>query len=182
LDPRERAKQELTARIAERRALVVERLDKLLARTLKRNEQRRDLLLHGSRTLAQQFADELDRLDVHALIRRERKLPKQAEGLGASLVERAGTWRKNRQLVLNRAALELHTAGFQQRLRTLVERTKDSATQAIQAGIYQGVARLRGTLAEYKAELARGEDASLTKLKFTHELRGEFDDKRVIDE
>ena len=182
LDPRERAKQELTARIAERRALVVERLDKLLARTLKRNEQRRDLLLHGSRTLAQQFANELDRLDVHALIRRERKLPKQAEGLGASLVERAGTWRKNRQLVLNRAALELHTAGFQQRLRTLVERTKDSATQAIQAGIYQGVARLRGALAEYKAELARGEDAALTKLKFTHELRGEFDDKRVIEE
>ncbi|PRQ09445.1 amino acid permease [Enhygromyxa salina] len=192
LTPRERAKQELAARIAERRELVLERLDKLLARTLKRSEQSRDQLLHASRSLAQAFADDTARLDVQAVIRNHRRVPKQAQGLDASLLEAAAVWRKNRQLVLNRASLELHNAGFQQRLRAIVERTKDSTTMTIQAGILRGASLLRESLVEYRKAIEAGPEQAgegsveggveLAKLRFTHELGGEFDDKRMVEE
>ena len=196
VDPRERAKRELAARIDERRELALERLDKLLARTRKHSEQSLDLLLRGSRTLAQSFADDIDRLDVQAVIRSERRVPKQAEAVTANLVDAAKAWRLNRQLILNRAALELHNAGFQQRLRAIVERTKDGAALTIQTGILSGATALRESLVRYREALtaAPSEDGAADpaatgasgeaqpKLRFSAELRSDFDDKRVVEE
>jgi amino acid transporter len=185
LDPRERAKQELAARIHERRELVVMRIEKLLARIRKRSEQSGDLLLRGSRTLAQSFADDIDRLDVYTVIRRKRRLPSETEGLDATLLEVSAAWRQNRQLVLNRAALELHNAGFQQRLRAIVERTKDSTKMAIQQGILHGTELLREALADYRTALHASEEGAQLeepKLRFSSELRSEFDDKRMVED
>ena len=195
IDPRERAKQELAARIAERRELVVERLTKLHARVAKRNEQTRDHLLHGSRALAQGFANDIDSLEVYALLR-QRRVPNDAEDLAERLQELAPIWRQNRQLVLNRAALELHNAGFQQRLRAIVTRTKDASAMAIGSGILAGAVTLREALVDYRerieaqtkllADRAIGElgegSTEAPVLRFTAELRSEFDDKRVVEE
>ena len=187
-DPRTRARRELAARISERRELVVERLDKLGARIRKRREQSRDQLLRSSRRLAQGFADDLDRLDAPAFIRRHRRLPKTAEGLDARLREVPDAWRQNRQLILNRAALELHSAGFQQRLRAIVERTKDAAALTIQNGILRAVEQLRAALVVYREAIdsyGAGEEANEAeepRLRFGEELRGEFDDKKLVEE
>lgn len=151
--PHERAKQELAARIAERRGLVVERLEKLAGRMRKRAEQSRDQLLHASRSLAQNFADDLDRLDIAHLIRNQRRLPASVEGREQTLPEVAGHWRINRKLILDRASLELHNAGFQHRLRAIVDRSKDSIAQTISTGILRDCAQLREQLDRYRTAL-----------------------------
>src|SRR5690606_7507796 len=126
---------------------------KLLTRTRQDSERSHDLLMRNSRRLAQKFADDVDRVDVRALLRARRRLPKQAEVLAVSLPEVAKSWRKNRQLILNRAALELHNAGFQHRLRAIVERTKDTSALTIQSGIMASAVRLREALVDYRVEV-----------------------------
>lgn len=194
LDAHERAKRELAARIEERRDLVLERLEKLGGRTLKRAEQSRDALARAARTAAQSFANDIDRLDAPAVIRRSRRLPAGSEGLDQALLEVAGHWRRNRKLVLARAALELHNAGFQHRLRAIVERSKDAAAQSIQGGVVRGYEGLRASLVEYRAALeapaseGASEDAeaseapSFTPTKLGQELRSEFDDKKLVED
>ncbi|GEM_PF-26432 len=152
-DPHERAKRELAARIDERRELVLERLDKLAARTRKRAEQSGDLLQRASRTLAQNFADDIDRLDIHALTRRKRRLPASTHAFEQAIPELAEHWRQNRKLILNRASLELHNAGFQHRLRAIVERSKDAIAQTIHTGILRECTQLRNNLEAHRVAL-----------------------------
>ncbi|NVB36888.1 amino acid permease [Pseudenhygromyxa sp. WMMC2535] len=149
----ERAKGELAARIDERRELVLARLDKLATRTRKQTERSHDLLMRASRTLAQSFADDIDRLDVHALLG-ERRLPKQAEALTGGLPDVAARWQHNRKLLLNRASLELHNAGFQHRLRAIVDRSTQAISQGIERGVLRSCEELRGYLAEARRRLS----------------------------
>jgi len=111
----------------------------------------------AARRIAQGFATDLDRLDYHRFVRRERRLPSSARALAATLAQVPKRWRWHQQLVLHRSALPLRLAGCLRRLKATTERTRLNLRGYVQRSLVTPYEGLLGAMRSFAEGLDRGD-------------------------
>ena len=163
---------------AERERLV-ERLNELLQFNGEFVRDHRAKLLGESRRMSQAFADDLSRMDVNRLLKRERRTPRSAAEITSHLPEVASRWVENRGHFLQRATLGLQIASLQNRLQTIATRLQSAVTESIQNGVLKDYERLFADLGAYRKGL---DDEKRPPLKALADFRSIFDDQPVVDD
>ncbi|MFT5434622.1 MAG: amino acid transporter, partial [Myxococcota bacterium] len=124
------------------RDAVLERLDALASEHGRHVILQHQSLTESSHTIAQAFADDLSRMDIVHLIRTQRR-PARVPRLTAELAQ---TWHDNQLLVVGRAAMGVLIASFQQRIATIVRRTRNAQVLSLQNGVSKDYTRFADAL------------------------------------
>ncbi|MDP6943823.1 MAG: hypothetical protein QF464_06695, partial [Myxococcota bacterium] len=121
-----------TEGLEEERAAISARFDELLLTLRTRFAAAAFTLYQDSRRIVQTLANDLDRLDVEVLARKERKVPRASSAEWSQLTETVDIWRTNLGLVLRRVSLSLSLGAFHQRLGTVVDRARSGLVESLE--------------------------------------------------
>src|SRR5690606_28396774 len=112
--------EQVAAAVRERKQKLIERLHELARVYKERSSRQQWKLLVASREICQAFADDVARLDVRPLVKKQRKPPGVSEVLASELDAGMHAWAENQRLLTERAQLGLTIGGFYFRLSTIV--------------------------------------------------------------
>jgi len=135
------------------------------------HETQRRLALKA-RELAQEFADDLDRLDIVRLVAKQRRPKGTAASTSAELQEIPKGWTEHRHSLVNQARLGLRLSNFQHRLASIATRLRDSVVLEQKNGILDTIEALRASLEACRNELD-GSDATSTGEQTTPPTKGD---------
>ena len=127
---------------------------------------------------SQAFANDLKRVDVAHLTRRERKLPRKAPARLGQLRTAADPWEHHQRLLLHRAQLGLQIAAFQHRFSALALKARTEVTQRIKDSVLTDGLKLHTALQTFVEEARAGNEP---KLPSERELRAKFDGQAVLE-
>ena len=164
---------------AEIEAEVRERVEAFGTRTRDEELRRRQRVLGAARQVVQRYGDQLDQLDVHHTIARERRIPRSARRLADKLRDAPDAWEITHRLVLGRAELALQVGSFHQRLARIVERARSSISLRVQTDIVRPYAALVAALETFREGLAAG---PRPRLDVPIATGGGFDDRHVVED
>ncbi len=153
-----------------------ERIEELEKDQDQRRGRLRKKLLRSARFLSQRYADDLDRLDVQRLAKRERKIDQQTKDALARLDELPATWVEAQQMLLYRAKLGLKVSTFQHRLATVVFKTRETVALEVGSGTRSSVVKLRDAYAKWLEE-----GGPNSALKVPVDLEHRFDAKPIVE-
>jgi len=159
------------------RRAALDRVEELKADQDMRRGRLRRKLLQSTRTLSQRYADDVDRLDVEHLAKRERRIEPETRDENARLDEIPDTWLEAQQMLLYRAKLGLKVSTFQHRLATVVFKTRETVALELSGGVRSSVLKLRDAYAKW---LEAG--GPTTALKVGADLDHRFDPKAVVEQ
>lgn len=137
-------------------------------------------LLIGSREVCQAFADDLNRLDVRPLVKRERRASGVVDSMKDQFAEALADWTKNQRLLVERADLGLSIADFQHRLSSIAQKERASILLGLRNGALSECEALAADVRELGARLEAGA-TSLEGVKVRLEHASRFDPKEAID-
>ncbi|MEZ4265986.1 MAG: hypothetical protein R3F39_06375 [Myxococcota bacterium] len=177
----ERAREEGldAAAVAAEEERVLTPLRELAAATQQRAERHRLALLVRTREIAGDYAQDLGRLDVARLVRRERRVPREASQIRADLGGASAAWAESQALVLSRLEQAAQLASLHHRLATMLTRTRAAVALRLKTGVARSVARVQLQLTELRQGLAAGE---LPRLEAATDLGEPMDVQRALDE
>jgi len=135
-------------------------------------------LASSTHEVSQGLADDLKRLDIARVVRKERKFPKHAIANLAALTESTEQWREHQELLLHRAQLGLQMAAFQHRFTTLVSRTLTDVSLQIKDSVLGDGGALLTRMQTFATEVADGDGP---RFAFERELRARFDGQSAVD-
>lgn len=135
-------------------------------------------LVVGALELSQAYANDIDRLDVLPLIKKERRtLAKKSEGERQDL---GLAWAKNQAELLERAKLALSLSSVQHRLAAITRREREALLLGLASSALRECETLRDTLVALKARLDEGPTVAL-ELKLSCDTKNLFDPRPVTD-
>ena len=137
---------------AKRRAL--DTATECLHRHREHNQRTREMLWSGARTVAQNFADDLSRIDVTRLIRRDRRPKVVLEKLGANELEALVVSVKHRAQIVDQAQLGLSIADVQHRIAGMVLRIRESKYIELRNGRLDDLIQLATSLSAFSEALS----------------------------
>jgi amino acid transporter len=140
-------------------------------------------LLAGSRKLAQRLAEDLSRLDVRNLVRRERR--PDPKGLARERERLEGfphQWFAHQRLILERARLGLRLATFQHRLASIVERDKQAIVLNVNSGALGECKRVLTDLRRLADQLTAHEQDDATPLIIAFDPRADFEQRVDVEQ
>ncbi|MBN1609604.1 MAG: hypothetical protein JW940_23430 [Polyangiaceae bacterium] len=138
-------------------------------------------LLVAGRDLAAAFSQDADRLDFAILIKRERRLPRDAERrIGESLRLSSSQWVEHQRALLERAIVGLRVSSFQHRLGTIAEREKQSLAVNLRSHALSECANLERRLQPARSDLSRA-GVVARELRPYLDLTAQLDAKGTID-
>ncbi|MEM9194476.1 MAG: hypothetical protein AAGF12_35190, partial [Myxococcota bacterium] len=161
----------------EQRRRSSEEIDGLMAQQGIRAKRQRRIIRQTARRVSQRYALDLDRIDLHPFVRRERRIPEEARGTFIELKEMPQHWFESQQLLLGRAELGLTVSTFQHRLATVSQRLRDLIGSELQGGITSELIALKDSLHAWLAD----ESASPKKIKSHLEVKKRFDPKPLTE-
>ncbi len=132
----------------------------------------------AGRDLAQGYADDLDRLDVMRLARRERRITRAARTRSEQLAELPGYWFGSQTLVLHRGEITLEMAAYQRRLSVIADRTLGQLGLTVQRELIDPYEELLAELSRFREAVRRGEPEPLA---VTHEFKPRVDVAGLVD-
>jgi amino acid transporter len=139
-------------------------------------------LLSASRQLVQEFADDVDRIDVAQVAARERRVDnKLARATRGELGELPAAWFDNQSLVLGRARLALDLWEFQHRLSSSVHRERTSMLGRIRGGMLAECVKLRKALEQLKQALDSESVDEPLKLSLRLDWSQRFDAEDAVE-
>ncbi len=166
----------LGAFVESERDAATGRLADLWETHLARCDARRGELAAHARELAQDYADDLDRVDYPLFVAARRRPVRDADAARAELVQAATVFFDNQRALFERARAGLRVSAFQHRLATIVERTREAITIEVRNGVLSGCREVERELARFL------DDESLDKLRVSADLSHRFDPQQVIDQ
>ncbi len=143
--------------VHEQQGQVVGRLEELVSRSKERVNHQQWTLLVTARDLASRFSADIDRLDVRRLIKKERRVSREAAAAVAALGELPGRWKENQARLVELADLAIKLSSFQHRLTAIAGRERDQVALEVKNGVLSQCETLAGALDEFHAKL--GQDA-----------------------
>jgi amino acid transporter/DNA replication protein DnaC len=169
--------------IEERKRRVLESLESCRDTTHETSEAMRHELMRSARLLAQRLADDLQRIDLHRLVPKQRKLPppKQLEVELQRLREIPDAWSHNQRLLLHRAKLALLIASFHNRFTTIALRARAEVSLQIRnsaLGELQSLHKQLSALLEAPGDATTVPAATTT---FDQDLRPRFDSQQAME-
>lgn len=165
----------------ERRNRASQAFDELIDYHKARVEEHRQRLLYDTSELCSRFASDLSKLDVHLLVKTDRKVPDSAQQLRSDLAEAPAAFRDNQAHLFERAELAVTLSGFHHRLLTLVTRQRDAVVLQIKNGTLSDFLEVRKELRRFLERLESAEDDSVERPRFNLEFKNRFDPGPVID-
>lgn len=174
----QREDEALGAFLVDRGKRALAELENDIAQQQERLRDHHGWLVRGSRELAQAFADDLDRIDVRRLTRKQRKT--KGTGLAESLAPVPKQWEGNQRALHERAKLGLQVSRFQHKLALLANRRKRALAAQISGGAQVDVQGLRSDL-QSLVERLDAKTPVMGDLTVPH-VEASLDGKKVIDE
>ena len=166
--------------IGMRRKQLIDRLRALAAQYKERSELLQMRLMLGTHQICQAFSDDVARLDVRPLVKRQRKALGINEAVHHDVSEGLQRWTQHQKLLLERALLGLSIAGFHFRLSTIAHRERAAILLQIQSGSLRECETLRHSLARLHGALtAGGAISGISDVQLESIQR--FDAKSAID-
>jgi amino acid transporter len=163
--------------VREQRRAALEKIHALRDDHERRRQRLRHATFVASRRISQLYADDIDRLDVARLVKRDRKVDLRARDVRGRLAELPDAWSSAQTMLIGRAKLGLLVSTFQHRLATLVQRTRDTVARELAAGA-------RSTLEDVHGQLDRwlgAKTATPAGLRFSPDVEKRFDPKPIVD-
>lgn len=147
--------------VQEERLRVLEHLDTLRNTHLEDAENQLFGFVSGARELQQAYADDLDRMDVHRVARKERKVRRADRGLSERLAEVPARRAATQSLLLQRTGLAPLIAAVQSQLTASVHRAARDVHSGITAGVRQSCATLAANVGTFHQRVQAGDTADL---------------------
>jgi len=147
--------------VQEERLRVLEQLDQLRSTHLEDAERHLFGFVRDARELQQSYADDLDRLDVHRVARRSRKVRRAHRGLPDRLQEVPARRAATQALLLQRTGLAPLIAAVQSQLTASVHRAARDVHRGITTGVRQSCATLAENVATFHELVQAGDAADL---------------------
>jgi hypothetical protein len=166
--------------LADQRRNVGARLTELANHYKTRTSRQQWKLLVGAREVCQAFADDLDRLDVRPLVKRERRTSGSIDSTKDHWAEALNDWTRNQRLLLERADLGLSIADFQHRLSSIAQKERASILLGLRNGALSECEQLAAEVKTLGARLAE-EAPTLEGVKVRLEHASRFDPKEAVD-
>ena len=157
------------------RETAKERLQELMRLHENRIEEHAARLAEEARVLSQGYADDLDRVDLPQLLKSQRKLSRQSEALKTGLLDEAGVFYEHQKALFERAQIGLEVSGFQHRIATIVQRTREAIALEVKNGVLHGTHDLKKALGAFLEE-ERDEP-----VKLNVDLSHRFDPVQAVD-
>ncbi|MEZ4318300.1 MAG: hypothetical protein R3F61_12390 [Myxococcota bacterium] len=143
--------------VREERARVLDHLERLRTAQLEDTQAQLFGFVRAARVIQQQYADDLDRLDMHRMARRERRFRRADRAIAEQLAEIPARWAASQGLLMRRTSLAPLIASVQSQITAAVHRS----ARSVQAGIVEGVrascAELGTRVAAFQAQVESGE-------------------------
>ena len=165
--------------VREHQGQVVARLHDLVQHSKQRVNQQQWSLLVKARELSIRFAADIDRLDVRRLIKKERRVTKDAVRLATALGEIPDRWKDNQARLVQLAGLALKLSSFQHRLKAMANRERDQVALDVRNGVLSQCQALAAALEEFRNGLS--DETSVPQFSVHLELDGRFEPKPIID-
>ena len=173
--------EDLAAALSAHGEVFIEQLTELEHRSKEHAQRAEWSVLVATRELAVSFADDVDRLDLAILLKRDRRLRRDSERrLLASLQEHAPRWGEHQKALIERAIVGLRVSSFQHRLGTIADREKQSLTVSLRSHTLSECQALLAQLDEAAADWSRATTVA-RRLRPYLDLGAEFDPKGSID-
>lgn len=163
---------EQRARINEALELHLDSVEAALADQLTR-------LTGRSQHIVQEFADDLDRLDLARLVRKQRKVPRAARETSSVLDEAADRWLRAQSLIVQSHAAQARLATYRRRLTTVVDRTRLQLASHVRSAVVEPCADLHRALVEFHDALEAGDETA--RLRLTDELMPRFAAEPMVE-
>jgi amino acid transporter len=165
-----------TESLALERDAIIIRFDELLTSLRERLSASAFGLHRESRRLTQTFGDELNRLDVERLIRRERQVARGALGEWASIGEHVDAWHTNLGFTLRRVALSVSLGAFHQRLSTVMDRARATLAETLERDAIPDYVRVVDGLENWSMD----EDTALPEIPAAGSEQATLVDERQV--
>jgi amino acid transporter len=159
----------------EREAIMI-RFDELLISLRARLSNNTFSLHRESRRLVQTFGDELNRLDIEQLIRKERQVARGALAEWGVIGEHVEAWHTNLSFTLRRVALSVSLGAFHQRLSTVVDRARSSLVETLERDAIPDYVRVVDALEHWSVE----EDTALPEIPAAGSTQALLVDERQV--
>lgn len=169
----------LGAFLAERGSRALAEVDNDLAQHQQRLREHHGWLVRRSRELSQAFSDDLDRIDVRRLTRKQRKT--KGSALAESLSPMPKEWEANQRALHERAKLGLQVSRFQHKLAVLAHRRKRHLSAQISGGALVEVQGLRSDLHALLEKVDGDALIAASDLPVPH-VEASLDGEKIVDE
>ncbi|HMR75183.1 MAG TPA: amino acid permease, partial [Polyangiaceae bacterium] len=168
-----------SAAVRDQQEQVVKRLRELVQRSKESANGQQWALLMMTRQLTIRYAADVDRLDARRVIKKERRVARDAAAVAATLKEVPERWQESQARLVQRAELALKLSSFQHRLSALCNRERDQVALEIKNGILSQCQQLEQTLSEFRARLP--EEAALSAFSVHTDFDSRFEPKPIVD-
>lgn len=158
----------LSAFIERERESATIRLGELKVGHVARIAELRASAAADARDLAQDYADDVARIDLPIFVETKRKLPRDHAAFRASFLGAASTFYGHQRALFERAQVGLTVSAFQHRLATIVQRTSESIALEVKNGISSGYAELTAALRAFLDD--RGSEPLDLRGDLTHRI------------
>lgn len=162
------------------RQQLVERLNELAAQHKQRIGVLQWRLMMAAHEICQAFSDDVARLDVRPLVKKQRRASNLHEAVHHDVCEDLEHWVQHQKLLVDRALLGLSIAEFQFRLSTIAHKERAAIVLQLSHGSLAECEGLRQSLGQLQQALAAdGTAGANAEVKLDSTQR--FDEKSAID-
>jgi amino acid transporter len=170
--------EDLPGFLADKREESFDELDGIIEMNEQRVEQHKRALLSGTRSLAQAFSNDLERVDILRFVGKERRADREKEALHEELRGVPQAWMDNQELLLERAKAGLAVSDLQHRLASLAHRIRTNTALEVRNGPLSECQKLHDDLKQLSEKLEEGKPETL---KLNYSFGEVFDPRTVID-
>lgn len=145
--------QALGTYLKEQRERTLKHYDDLIAHERQQVEASKKYLRQTALGLTQEYARDLQSIDIRSRARKERKPDKRAAAVRSELEQSANNWFSGQELLYQRAQLGLQVSGFQHRLAAIVQREKEALELELRTGTLKDCAAFLSQLEQVQSQL-----------------------------
>ncbi len=171
----------LLAAIEEQHRRVVGRLQGLVRRAKEHASGLQWSLLVTARQVAVGLAADLDRLDVRRLIKKERRVPRDAATLRSELRELPARWKESQARLVELDELALRLSSFQHRLTAAVTSEHEAMLREVNDGVLRRCKEVEAELVGYLEQLAVAPPAAVPRLGAPHDFSAALEVRPLVE-
>jgi len=147
--------------VMEERHRVIDHITKLRTAHLEDTEARLFGFVRDARAIQQDYADDLDRLDIARVTRRQRRVSRADRALSERLKNVPERWTRSQSLILQRTGLAPLIAAVQSQTTAAVHRAAREMQTKLATGVRMSCARLAADVGVFKKKVVSGDVAEL---------------------
>ncbi len=161
--------------VEKQRAAALARVDELRVDLEERRSRAKRALFAAVRVLAQRYADDLDRLDLARVQKRERRIQASDRESQLRIAELPDEWLTAQSMLVERAEIGLKVSTFQHRLATIVHRAREDVRHDLECGVLSMLVKIEAALERWRGAGAKGRPTVAA------DLEQRFDPKPIVE-